>query len=51
MLWTRYDGVDPELNAVGRGAGTLLDQNFLDSVEAFGLPIPRRFQIATRIGF
>lgn len=51
MLWTRYDGVDPELNAVGRGAGTLLDQNFLDSVEAFGLPVPRRFQIATRIGF
>lgn len=51
ILWTRYDGVDPELNAVGRGAGTLLDQNFLDGVEAFGLPVSRRFQVATRIGF
>ncbi len=50
-LWTRYDGVDPELNAVGRGAGDALEQNFLDGVEAFGFPIPRRFQFTMRLGF
>ena len=50
-LWTRFSGVDPEVNAVGRGSGGVLYQNFLDSVEAFGLPIPRRVQISLRFGF
>ncbi|MDX1546518.1 MAG: SusC/RagA family TonB-linked outer membrane protein [Rhodothermales bacterium] len=50
-LWTKYDGIDPELNAVGRGSGSGLDQNFLDGVEAFGFPIPRRFLFTVRFGF
>lgn len=49
-IWTKYDGVDPELNAVGRGAGSSLDQNFLDGVEAFGFVIPRRFLFTMRVG-
>ena len=48
FLWTKYDGVDPELNAVGRGSGDQLDQNYLDGVEAFGIPIPRRLQFTVR---
>ncbi len=50
-LWTKYDGVDPELNAVGRGAGSLLDQNFLDGVEAFGFAIPRQVVFTMRMSF
>ena len=48
FLWTKYDGVDPELNAVGRGSGDQLDQNYLDGVEAFGIPIPRRVIFTVR---
>ena len=48
FLWTKYDGVDPELNAVGRGSGDQLDQNYLDGVEAFGIPIPRRVLFTVR---
>lgn len=54
-LWTRYDGVDPELNAIGRAGGdgvdAQLDNNFLDGVEAFGFPVPRRFSFKMRVGF
>lgn len=50
-LWTAYSGVDPELNAIGRGGGTSLDNNFLDGVEAFGFPIPRRVSFRVRLGF
>jgi len=57
-LWTKYDGVDPELNAIGRGGGSegnpsasQLSNNFLDGVEAFGFPIPRRFSFQVRLGF
>lgn len=50
-LFTKYDGVDPELNAVGRGSGSQLDQNFLDGVEAFGFPIPRRIEFRMRLRF
>lgn len=51
-LWTKYDGVDPELNAIGRGGGgDQLAENFLDGVEAFGFPIPRRYTFSLRLGF
>ena len=50
-LWTKYSGVDPELNAVGRGGGNDLDNNFLDGVEAFGFAIPRRVVFTMRLGF
>lgn len=51
-IWTKYDGVDPELNAIGRGGGeSTLSQNFLDGVEAFGWAIPRRILFTMRLGF
>lgn len=51
-LFTRYDGVDPELNAIGRGGGENgLEENFLDGVEAFGFPVPRRISFSLRLGF
>ncbi|MEF8796579.1 MAG: SusC/RagA family TonB-linked outer membrane protein [Salinivenus sp.] len=51
LLFTKYDGVDPELNAVGRGGGTQLDQNYLSGVEAFGFPIPREYSLKLRLQF
>ena len=50
LLWTKYPGVDPEVNAVDRSASTL-DQNFLSSTDAFGVPIPRRFSFSVNFGF
>ncbi len=56
-LFTGYSGIDPETNAIGRGGdtgstvGTSLDDNFLDGVEAFGLPLPRQWTFRLRVGF
>ncbi len=50
-LWTRYDGPDPEVNAVGRGSGSQLSQNYLDGVDAFGFVLPRRVTFTVRFGF
>ncbi len=53
MLWTKYPGVDPEVNVYGRnaaGAGGT-DQNFGESIDAFGFPIPRQFGFNIRLGF
>ncbi|HKL18705.1 MAG TPA: SusC/RagA family TonB-linked outer membrane protein [Halalkalibaculum sp.] len=49
-LWTKFDG-DPEVNEVGRGSGTSLDQNFLTGVSTLGVPIPRRFIFTVNLGF
>jgi TonB-linked SusC/RagA family outer membrane protein len=52
MLFTKYKGIDPEVNAIGPGANQGgVDTNFLDSVDAFNWPIPRRFQISARLSF
>jgi hypothetical protein len=55
MLWTKYTGIDPESNAIGRGGNALdgsnLDNNYLDAVDIFGFPIPRRFTFSVRVGF
>jgi hypothetical protein len=54
-LWTRYPGVDPEVNVYGRGASAALanatDNNVGESIDAFGYPIPRRFSLAVRANF
>ncbi|HYW49649.1 MAG TPA: TonB-dependent receptor, partial [Gemmatimonadaceae bacterium] len=50
LLWTKYPGVDPEVNAIDRSVSTL-DQNFLTSTEAFGVPIPRRYSFSVNFGF
>ena len=52
--WSGYTGIDQEMNAVARcgGAGAASrDCNFLDGVDAFGLPLPRRFTFAVQVGF
>jgi len=52
LLFTPYSGVDPELNAVGRGGGaTSLENNFLKGVEAFGFPIAREYSLKLRLRF
>lgn len=51
FTWTKYSGMDPEANAIGRGIGSALEQNFLDSVDAFGIPIPQRFSLTFNLGF
>ena len=54
-LWTRYPGVDPEINVFSRGgasatqAGT--DQNFGEAIDAFGLPLPMRYSLTVRLNF
>jgi TonB-linked SusC/RagA family outer membrane protein len=51
MLWTKYPGVDPEVNLLGRSGRGGTDNNFAESVDAFGLPIPRTFTLNVRLGF
>ncbi|HWP38173.1 MAG TPA: SusC/RagA family TonB-linked outer membrane protein [Gemmatimonadales bacterium] len=51
MLFTGYTGIDPEVNQVGRGGGSALDNNYLDSVDAWGFPLPRRWTASVRFGF
>ena len=53
-LWlaTRYDGVDPEVNAIGRGGGgTQLEENFLMGTDAWNLPLQRQFNVLLRARF
>lgn len=51
MLWTKYGGVDPEVNVYGRGSGGGTDQNVGESIDAFGFPIPRSISFNIRVGF
>jgi TonB-linked SusC/RagA family outer membrane protein len=50
-LWTKYKGVDPEVNIFGRGSGGGTDQNVGESIDAFGFPIPRQISFNIRVGF
>jgi TonB-dependent starch-binding outer membrane protein SusC len=52
-LWlsTKYQGVDPEVTAGGRSSGGGIDNNFLESVDSFGLPVPRRIGISVRLSY
>jgi TonB-linked SusC/RagA family outer membrane protein len=57
-LWTKYPGVDPEVNLFGRGrSGPVaggdagVETNFAESIDAFGFPIPRTFTLNIRLGF
>lgn len=51
MLFTGYEGIDPEANAIGRGGGSSLDNNFLLGTEVFALPLQRQFSATLQIGF
>jgi TonB-linked SusC/RagA family outer membrane protein len=50
-LITKYPGADPEMNALSRGAGSTLAENFQEGINAWGLPLPRRYQVSVRMGF
>lgn len=51
-LFTKYHGVDPELNAIGlNGGGDQLTNNFLNGVDAWGFALPRRVSLTARVGF
>ena len=49
MLWTKYSGIDPELNAGSAQDGGL--NMFRESIDAFGVPIPRTFTMSVNFGF
>lgn len=53
MPWSDYPGMDPESNVLGRCNTEQegLDCLFLDSTEGWGIPIPRRFTLTTRVTF
>jgi TonB-linked SusC/RagA family outer membrane protein len=51
FLWTKYQGVDPEVTYTGNGGQAGIDENFVESIDAFGFPIPRRFGLSVRLGF
>jgi TonB-linked SusC/RagA family outer membrane protein len=50
-LMTPYTGTDPEINEYSRQIGGGRDQNFLDGVDSWGVPLPRRFTFSVRFGF
>ena len=47
-IWSNYSGIDPELNSISRSDGGLND--FQQSIEAFGVPIPRSLNFSIKIG-
>jgi len=51
VLWTKYQGVDPEVAYVGQGGQTGVDENFVESIDGFGLPLPRRIGFSVRLGY
>jgi TonB-dependent starch-binding outer membrane protein SusC len=50
-LWTKFPGVDPEINQDARSGLGGIDNNFQDGTVAWGHPIPRRFSFAVQVGF
>jgi hypothetical protein len=51
LKFTPYTGIDPESNYQARSAGGGTDANFGDSIDAWGLPIPRRYTVSVQFGF
>ena len=49
-LWmsTNYSGIDPETNAISGNTGGL--NGFLQSIDAFGVPIPRVWNLSIKVG-
>jgi hypothetical protein len=52
-LWlkTKYQGVDPEVAYVGQGGQSGVDENFVESIDGFGLPLARRIGFSIRLGY
>jgi TonB-linked SusC/RagA family outer membrane protein len=51
LLWTRYSGSDPEIAYNGREPGGGVQGNFNDAIDAFGMPIPRRFSLLINLSY
>lgn len=49
-LWSKYPGVDPEVNAIGRGGGDDLENNYLLGTDAWNMPLPRRILFTLNLG-
>ena len=52
-LWTKYSGIDPEINVVGgRDPGAVQEENnFLAGIDGWGFAIPRRVTFSASFGF
>ncbi|CAN5870513.1 SusC/RagA family TonB-linked outer membrane protein [soil metagenome] len=50
-LWTKYPGVDPEVNIFGRSSGGGTNANFGEGIDAFGFPLPRSLSLNLRMSF
>lgn len=51
LLWTKYQGVDPEVSYVGQGGQSGVNENFVESIDAFGFPLPRRIGLSVRVSY
>jgi len=51
LLWTKYSGSDPEIAYDGRQPGGGVQANFNDAIDAFGMPIPRRFSFLINLTY
>jgi TonB-linked SusC/RagA family outer membrane protein len=51
FLWTKYQGVDPEVSYTGQGGQSGVNENFVESIDAFGFPLSRRIGISVRLGY
>ena len=49
--WTPYTGIDQEMNYQSRCVGGGTNCNFGDSIDAWGLPLPRRYSVSVQFGF
>ena len=47
-LATPYSGIDPETNAISRSNGGISD--FQQSIDAFGVQIPRSWNLVVKVG-
>ncbi|MDZ7694357.1 MAG: hypothetical protein U5K69_25080 [Balneolaceae bacterium] len=49
-LWSKYPGVDPEVQCYRRGGGTDLENNFLLGTDAWNMPLPREVILTLNVG-
>ncbi|MGI8510764.1 MAG: SusC/RagA family TonB-linked outer membrane protein [Gemmatimonadaceae bacterium] len=50
-LWTKYKGVDPEVNQQGISNAGGVDANFIQGIDAFALPLQRRYSLQIRLSY
>ncbi len=50
-LWTKYHGVDPEVNQQGITNSGGVDANFIEGIDAYQLPQQRRYSLKVRLSY